>query len=537
MATTKPTNPNEVIEFIPFDKIDPSPFNPRKTFDEKRLDELALSISAQGINQPLIVRPITGKRYQIVFGERRWRAGQKAKPNPPIWEGGKASCIVRPMTDEEAKERQLTENLQRDDLHPMEEAEAYEDILKHPDYNTEKLAAKLGKQRSYIEKRINFLTLITPMRKLFLGGDIGWEQAEQFSRMIPIVQVSMLKHFDNGKEIPKASEIKKLIEEHVFLDLASAPFDINDENLVAKAGACKDCQKRTGFNRLLFDDVTKSDFCLDRPCFNGKVNALITIQLNGSGDNAPKPVPISSQRHHLTAQEKEGLPPNTLTREDNFTILKKQTECDHAELAVIVHGDGKGKTAFVCRTKSCKEHGERHRQDLSSTGTGESTAERARRLKKDREEKQGKETRRTILIGIGEKTDELGRQEIQQICRALFSRLYNELQRKMLNVLGYMRDKKSGETWDDLFDDGFSQLKGQALNRVVVMLSLATSMDGLAFGQKDDILMEFATRYRVNIDKIKKDVAAKYEKSETKPTLKGASTAPAKTKKKAAASK
>lgn len=530
-----PTTAQETIQRIPIDRIDPSPTNPRKTFDEKGIKTLAGSISQQGIHSPLVIREI-GKRYQLVFGERRWKASKIAKPNPPFWTGKDVPAVIRKYTDEQVREIQLTENLQREDLHPIEEAEAYEEMLKDPTYTIEKLAMRTAKPLKDIKKRLRLLKLITPLRKLFLSGDIGWDQAFEFCRVLPETQAAMLERFND--DIPRAKDLAELIAEKVFLDLSIAAFPLDDATLVLKAGACKDCPKRTGAEPALFEDIAKGDKCLDRLCFQTKTQAFIQIQLKPQ-EGKPALIPISTGQF-LSDGEKKKLPAGTLTREDNFDLVKKD-ECTRAEAALVVHGDGFGKVKHICRAADCKEHGGRHKSNYS--GTGENPQEREKRLRKERQEKAMKEARRAILKAIGDKhvessKAEMGHAVFQQIGRAIFSRLYNELQRKMLNVLGYMRERKSGETWDDIFAAGFEPLKANARDRVLIMLSLATYIDGKPHGVEEDALMNIASQYGIKVSKIEEEVNAKYDQHKPDPPAKPAKDDPkpkAKGKKAAAA--
>ncbi|HEX5433524.1 MAG TPA: ParB/RepB/Spo0J family partition protein [Candidatus Angelobacter sp.] len=502
MATQKTTTPQIVP--IPIDKIDPSPFNPRKTFI--RIDELAASITQQGLRTPVLLRA-KKNRFELISGERRWKASQKAKANPPVWDGKNLPAIVTEMTDEQAKEFQLVENLQRDDLHPMEEAEGYEAILQHPDYTIEKLCLRTGKKRRDVEQRLRLLTLITPFRKMFSAGEINADQASQLSRALPETQAEMNKYWDG--DIPKASEIAEFLETHVYLDLSKAPFPLDRKDLDVKAGACTDCPKHTGANTALFADIGKNDFCLDGSCFRRKAVSLIQIELKTAKDEKRTLVPVSASNNFLTDEELKKLPPGTLSRADHFTTLAKKDECRHAQEALVVHGDNFGKKIHICVAKECPEHGDRHRSTYK--GTGEDEKERSERLRKERKEKAAKETRRAVLVHVAKKAENLNLPELQQIGRAIFSRLYNDLQRKMLNVLGWMpQEKKNGQSWDEIFAEHFEPLRGADVNRTLVMLSLATQMEGKPYGDETDRLMEFAERYKVGVKTIEQEIEEKY---------------------------
>ena len=138
-------------QHIDIDLIEPSPYQPRTRFREEALDELARSIQASGIIQPLVVRPI-GSRFQLIAGERRWRAAQRAGLT-------KISVIVRQASDELALEMTLVENIQREDLNAIEAARAFELLMAEAQLTQEAVAARTGKDRATVANAIRLLKL------------------------------------------------------------------------------------------------------------------------------------------------------------------------------------------------------------------------------------------------------------------------------------------------------------------------------------------------------------------------------------------
>ena len=136
---------------IDIDLVDPSPYQPRTRFREEALDELARSIKASGIIQPIVVRPI-GNRFQLIAGERRWRAAQRAGLK-------KASAIIRQVSDELALEMTLVENIQREDLNPIEAARAFERLMDEFQLTQESVAERTGKDRATVANAVRLLKL------------------------------------------------------------------------------------------------------------------------------------------------------------------------------------------------------------------------------------------------------------------------------------------------------------------------------------------------------------------------------------------
>jgi ParB family transcriptional regulator, chromosome partitioning protein len=249
---------------LPLALLTESTSNPRRTFDETALKELAESIRAQGVLSPLLVRPLNERSFQIVAGARRYRAAQLA---------GQDTVPVRivQLTDAQALEAQLIENLQRRDVHPMEEAQGFKALLdlEEPQYTVEQIAAKTGKSPAYVAQRLKLTELAPPVVDAFYRSEIGVGHALLLAKLPEGQQEQALaacfkEVFNNGKKpvriLLPVRNLQFWIETNVMLILQEAPFDKRDAHLVAIAGSCTDCPKRTGHNKLLFADV-RQDAC------------------------------------------------------------------------------------------------------------------------------------------------------------------------------------------------------------------------------------------------------------------------------------
>ena len=149
---------------IDIDLIDPSPYQPRTRFAEAGLDELAQSIRASGIIQPLVVRKI-GSRYQLIAGERRWRASQRAQLL-------RVPVVLREVSDEQALELTLVENIQREDLNPIEQARAFDRLMEEFHLTQDEVASKTGKDRVTVANSIRLLSLEGPLLEWIEEGKI-----------------------------------------------------------------------------------------------------------------------------------------------------------------------------------------------------------------------------------------------------------------------------------------------------------------------------------------------------------------------------
>jgi ParB family transcriptional regulator, chromosome partitioning protein len=187
-AGQKPLPSHGEQRMIPVDRISPSPFNPRKTFPEAELEELASSIREKGLVQPIVLRPVgaSGQNYEIVAGERRWRAAQRASLHV-------VPAIVRSLTDQEALELAIIENVQRSDLNAIEEAAGYRELVERFGYTQEELSQIIGKSRSHLANTMRLLKLPDGVQTLVRDGQltagharalVGREDAETVAKEI-----------------------------------------------------------------------------------------------------------------------------------------------------------------------------------------------------------------------------------------------------------------------------------------------------------------------------------------------------------------
>jgi ParB/RepB/Spo0J family partition protein len=274
-------------QHVPAQNLAPSPTNPRKTFPPDKIAEMAESIRRHGILQPILVRPWNGlahpwpheqiidldhPRFEIIAGERRWRAAQVA-------ELALVPVLIRHLSDQETVEFQIIENLHREDLHPLEEAEGYELLMQRHAYSAEELADKIGKSKAYVYARLKLTALVPAAREAFRAGKLGASTALLVAR-IPgaALQEKYLADITSGWQGPMSYRMAaERAQNHYMLRLAAAPFDVNALDL-ADAGPCGTCPKRSGNQPELFADVASADVCTDPDCFGAKRAAWVDRQ-------------------------------------------------------------------------------------------------------------------------------------------------------------------------------------------------------------------------------------------------------------------
>lgn len=161
---------------VPIDSIFPNPYQPRKTFDDAALEDLSASIAQYGVLQPLLVSPADNGRYMLIAGERRLRASKMAQLT-------EVPVIVSEYTTQQIAEIALIENLQREDLHYLEEAEGYEKLMNEFHLTQEAMAARVGKKQSTIANKLRLLRLSAPVRKVLVDASLSERHARALLKL------------------------------------------------------------------------------------------------------------------------------------------------------------------------------------------------------------------------------------------------------------------------------------------------------------------------------------------------------------------
>ena len=161
---------------VPIDTIFPNPYQPRKNFDDAALEDLSASIAQYGVLQPLLVSPAENGRYMLIAGERRLRASKMAKLT-------EVPVIISEYTSQQIAEIALIENLQREDLHYLEEAEGYEKLMNQFHITQEAMAARVGKKQSTIANKLRLLRLSAPVRKVLMDAELSERHARALLKL------------------------------------------------------------------------------------------------------------------------------------------------------------------------------------------------------------------------------------------------------------------------------------------------------------------------------------------------------------------
>lgn len=288
------------VQNIPIGEVHPSPMNPRKTFEEDALQELADNIRQQGLLQPITVRPkivqlalneeVTDG-YEIVYGERRYRAlcALNAE-NPEQWPT--IAAIVREMTDDEAFDAMITENLQRKDVDPIEEAYAFGQLLEKGN-TAEDVALRFGKSVRFIQDRVKLNNLIPELLLKVRDGSMAIAAGMVICKFEEVSQRKFLAAYGNYEKISKDMATRFTASEFMMLNRSSWYQSDNQEDEDFEGGCnrkCSECPLNTANANCLFWEMRSTDDgkCTSRPQFEAKHRAYILHFIEGMSDELVK---------------------------------------------------------------------------------------------------------------------------------------------------------------------------------------------------------------------------------------------------------
>ncbi len=520
---------------LPLDSLTESPNNPRRSFDAAALNELAESIKTQGILAPLVVRPVD-HHFEIVAGARRYRAAQLA---------GLETAPVRivELTDAQAIETSIVENLQRRDVHPLDEAQGFAALLRleEPKYSIELIGAKCGKSAGYVASRLRLTELAPAAVEAFTKDEIGLGHALLLAKLQPQQQEEALtacwqESYTGGSKAKRillpVRHLREWIEHNILLELATAPFSKEDATLVPEAGSCHDCPKRTGHNTLLFEGIAaQHDSCSDPACYAAKVDAHVKravaekpklVQITTAYGKPAEGSHVVPRGHYIEIRQEK---PKNKYQQD----APEYKTCKYTAEAIVTEGTEKGETKRVCANPECPIHHPKRQNQRNHADAAFKAEQETRR----REEVIAQTTGMRVLKAIG---DAVPVRLMKRDLLFLAERLTAMLDERRLSVL--IRQHGIGKPKDDappakLLAAFLPKAEESKLGRILIETTILLSMHNQTEAAK--VLRDAAHVYKVDVDAIsatvKQEFAAKEKgkankkaapKSASKPTKKAA---------------
>lgn len=279
----KSINEDGTFMNVPINQIDTCPLNYRKFYDDDKLKELAEDIAQHGIIHPLTLRKTPNGRFELVVGERRFRAAKSLKRKS-------VPAMIKMLTDEQVIELMLAENLNRVDPHPLHEAEAIYWMHK-TGKSIEEIGLRLVKSKAFIYCRLKWSELILPLKEMFLADKFGIQYANELSLLAPESQQEFFEIHckDWDKENFDISNYRTAISRFKY-DLKKAPFDTKDKTLLPEAGVCTNCPFNSATRKSLFPEQAKEAVCSHKVCYKKKCIS-----------NLERSIRLAIQQHEPTA--------------------------------------------------------------------------------------------------------------------------------------------------------------------------------------------------------------------------------------------
>lgn len=500
---------------LPLSLLMESQTNPRRIFDETALEELAESIRTHSILSPLLVRPLNERSFEIVAGARRYRAAQLA---------GVETAPVRivNLTDAEALEAQLIENLQRKDVHPLEEAHGFRALLNldEPKYSIEQIGAKTGKSPSYIAARLKLTELAPDVVEAFIKDEIGVGHALLLAKLQPAQQEKALaacfkEEWTSGDRKTKrillpVRHLQQWVQQNVMLILSEAAFDTRNADLIPAAGSCLDCPKHTGHNKLLFADLSGNiDACTDPACYAAKLDAHVKqtiaakptlVQITTAYGKPAEGSPILTRDQYVEIRQEK---PKNKYQED----APEYKTCRYTTEAIISEGTEKGELRKVCAHPDCPVHHPRKKQKKVAADA----AFKAEQEKRRREEAIAQATGLRVLKAIGDAVPvRLMKRDLLLVLMQLTAML-DERKLAILIRQHSIGKAKERETHAKLLAAFLPKAEESRLGRILVETAILLSMRNDTDSAR--VLRERAQVYKVDVDavaaKVKQEFAAK----------------------------
>ncbi len=484
----------DIYRRIPLDQLRESPTNPRKRYHEPSLNELAQSIALHDVVQPILTRPhpVEAEAFEIVCGSRRFRGATLAAV-------ADVPSLVRDLTDEQVITLQAIENIQREDVHPLEEACSYRDLLALGQ-EVATIAAQVGKSETYIYQRLKLLDLCETAQAAYLNDTFGTAHAIELARLPESAQRELLDDIiDRAKydEPVTLADLRREIEAQYHLDLHRACFKKSDATLLPAAGACTTCEKRTGFVPALFPDIKKKDTCTDKVCFHNKVAAFIErTRATLAKDGAT--VPLVSQYY--------GSPKEGVIHHNQWVEATKA--CKHAVSGILADGHEAGRVLSVCSEALCNVHrakGSAARAGASTT-SGAKSKPTPQQLTAKRKESAKTAAMTRAVASVIAKTKTLGAADLKLVAKAVTTEMWNEHLKALCKRRGWEPKKTTyGTDYHAAAYNAIEKMDGADLAGLLMECALrGRFVQGTLHGKNDVFAVE-VKRHGVDLAKLEKE--------------------------------
>lgn len=471
------------LKEVKIEKIIFSKTNPRKEFNKNSIQELGDSIETTGLVNPVTLRK-RGNLFEVVSGERRVRACKLIKKKTVL-------SIIKDLSDEQVLEIQYIENLQRQDVHPLDEATFIQGMLETGKFTIETIADKIGKSTAYVASRLQLTRLIKDAHKLYAEGKIELGHALLISKMQEDAQQKLLKYISQSYRVPTVSELRVEVA-GLMPNLNEAQFNRKDKLLLPTAGSCFDCPKRTGNAEDLFSEFSGNNICTDRSCYKEKVNLHMAMLIDKADESGTSLIRVSGVNHNSKK--------NVLGQSD-YAITKK-AEGKNVQKAIYTDGPHKGKLVNIVIASDAS----------TSSAQGKKPTEKQQLAELNEEIKTQRQS--CMLERI---TQEILKQDLKQELLPEFIDLFlhdmgisTETPERMCAYRGWCeetepRDYKERQKREKIYYEKIKELDYPGKIELVNQTFIRGEFDNPSFND-ECLLITMAKRMNINLTEIKKKI-------------------------------
>lgn len=401
----------------------------------KSFDELVASIKEKGVLVPVLVRQFeVNNKYEVIAGNRRLAAARIAGLN-------EIPAHLVEMNDNEAREAQIVENLQREDVHPLEEGEQYRELIENAKYDTTSLAVKVGKSESYVKQRL-FLTNLEPKSAdAFRSGKILDGHAVLIAKLSALDQAKALKATTDRYNTMTVKELKEWIDMEINSPLECQPW-LKSKELMEVVGKCVECKPN---RQSLFGDI-KEGACTDLKCWARKMSNYITSRC---------------KEGHLTKVSTDyGQAAKGVLSRDSYVQVGKKDQCKSVHGAIVAEGSNLTKEFEICTDKNCKKHyGMRSQYGLTPK------EQEARKLERKKEIEKAKKAKADRINRLEKALEKVAWPLNEQQLEALYELSFNSCSSNAFRSIAKRRElevKKVKNSWGNGFTSDYKNAVKEA---------------------------------------------------------------------------
>jgi len=338
--------------------------NPRGSSESFKKDstfkDLVSSIKEKGVLSPIIVR-LVGKKYEVVAGNRRFAAACELELET-------VPTQVMELNDDQAREVQIIENLQRADIHPIDEGQSFRSLIEKHKLDVKTVATRIGKSESYVRYRLFLTNLIPAVASMFRKGDITDKHAQLIGKLTEGDQKKVVDYIKDEYSTPDVEDLNDFIQKNVYDVLSNQPW-LLDKEITDAVGKCVECNHS---NLDLFGE-SNGEACNNTKCWARKMDKYIKYYI----EKLDIKVRVSS--HYGTPDDK------TVVSLSNYEKLgnNKKKHCESVELAILVDGEHMGSTIYICRDPKCETHHSSHSSSNYSLTPEEKAERKAETIKEN----------------------------------------------------------------------------------------------------------------------------------------------------------